>query len=79
MFGNKTCLTEDPMSIDDHPFGISPTGLVGLFRHGGDLMLAAATPDAYAEAQARIVEAVPENNCARRIVGPQSRLSLPVN
>jgi len=30
----------------DHPFGISPTGLVGLFRHGGDLMLAAAARDA---------------------------------
>ena len=30
----------------DHPFGISPTGLIGLFRHGGDLMLAAAARDA---------------------------------
>ncbi|MBT3536025.1 MAG: alpha-hydroxy-acid oxidizing protein [Rhodospirillaceae bacterium] len=30
----------------DAPFGISPTGLIGLFRPGGDLMLAAAARDA---------------------------------
>ncbi len=30
----------------DAPFGISPTGLIGLFRHGGDLMLAAAAREA---------------------------------
>ena len=30
----------------DLPFGISPTGLIGLFRPGGDLMLANAARDA---------------------------------
>ena len=30
----------------DGPFGISPTGLIGLFRPGGDLMLAAAAREA---------------------------------
>jgi (S)-mandelate dehydrogenase len=29
-----------------HPFGIAPTGLIGLFRPGGDLMLAAAAAKA---------------------------------
>jgi (S)-mandelate dehydrogenase len=29
-----------------HPFGIAPTGLASLFRHGADLMLAAAARDA---------------------------------
>ena len=29
-----------------HPFGIAPTGLASLFRHGADLMLAAAAKDA---------------------------------
>ena len=30
----------------DGPFGVSPTGLIGLFRPGGDLMLAAAARNA---------------------------------
>ena len=30
----------------DRPFGISPTGLIGLFRPGGDLMLASAAREA---------------------------------